>query len=206
MDWLKTLTEFGDLAVLTPLATVMLIWLLLISSPRGAAWWAIAVVFCAALTAILKGFFYGCPPRPDLHNPSGHTSFSTLVYGAMTLATATQSRGLLRIIVVGGGASFILAIAASRLLLAHNAPEVGLGLAIGIAALVIFGQGYWRCCKAKIWLFPLFAAGAAFLLMLHGREVDTERLLHEIAGFLRINCGWGYGDETAPLPSMVHLF
>ena len=66
------------------------------------------------------------------------------------------------------GASFILAVAASRLLLAHNASEVGLGLTIGIAALVLFGQSYWRCCKAKIWLSPLFVAGGALLLILHG--------------------------------------
>jgi membrane-associated phospholipid phosphatase len=189
MAWLKTLTEFGDLAVLTPLATVMLLWLLLMRSPRGAAWWAMAVVFCAGLTAVLKVFFYGCPPTPDLHSPSGHTSFSTLVYGAMTLATAMQSRGLQRMIVIGGGASFILAIAASRLLVAHKAPEVGLGLMIGIAALALFGQSYWRCCKVKIWLSPLFAAGGVLLLILHGRELDAERLFHEVAGYFHINCG-----------------
>jgi hypothetical protein len=79
MAWLKALTELGDIAVLVPLAAVMLLWLLLMGSPRGAAWWAIAVALCASLTAILKVSFYGCPPIPDLHSPSGHTSFSTLV-------------------------------------------------------------------------------------------------------------------------------
>lgn len=174
--------------MLTPLAAVMLLSLLVMRSPRGAAWWAIAVVFCAGLTAALKVFFYGCPPTPDLHSPSGHTSFSTLVYGAMTLVTAMQSRGLKRMIAIGGGASFILAIAASRLLLAHNASEVGLGLMIGVAALVLFGQSYWRHGKAKIWLFPFFVAGGALLAILHGRELDAERLLHGIAGYFRINC------------------
>jgi membrane-associated phospholipid phosphatase len=186
--WLKTLSEFGDFAVLTPLATVMLLWLLLMRSPRGAAWWAIAVVCCAGLTAVLKVLFYGCPPTPDLHSPSGHSSFSTLVYGAMTLVTVMQRRGLQRIIVIGVGASFIIAIAISRLLLAHNAPEVVLGLMIGIAALVLFGRGYWQCCKA-IWPSPLFMAGGALFLLFHGWEPDTERLFHEIAGYLRINCG-----------------
>ena len=44
-------------------------------------------------------------------------------------------------ITIGVGAGFILSIAASRLLLhAHSAPEVGLGLAIGLAALALFGM------------------------------------------------------------------
>jgi membrane-associated phospholipid phosphatase len=188
MAWLRTLTEFGDLAVLTPLAMVMLLWLLLMRSPRDAAWWAIAVVFCAGLTAVLKVFFYGCPPTPHLHSPSGHTSFSTLVYGAMTLATAMQSRGLQRMIVFVGGASFIIAIAASRLLLAHNASEVALGLTIGVAALVLFGQNYCRFPKARISLSALFVASGALLLILHGCELDAERLFHEIAEYFRINC------------------
>ena len=81
--WLIALTGFGDTAVLTPLAAVMLLWLLFMRSPRGAAWWAIT-----GMTALLKVSFYGCPPTPDLHSPSGHTSLSTLVYGAMTLVTA----------------------------------------------------------------------------------------------------------------------
>jgi len=87
------------------------------------------------------------------------------------------------------GASFIPAIAASRLVLAHNASEVGLGLTIGIAALILFGQSYWRCCKAKIWLSPLFAAGGALFLILLGRELDAEGLLHKIAGYFGINSG-----------------
>ena len=188
MPWLKALTEFGDLGVLMPLATVMLIWLLLIHSPRGMAWWTIAVIFCTGLTAVFKVFFYTCPPTPDLHSPSGHTSFSTLVYGAMTLVTARQTRGLQRIVAIIVGACFVLAIAASRLLLAHNASEVGLGLAIGIAALILFGQGYWRHSKMQIWLSPLFAAGGAVLLVLHGRELDAEQLLGGIARYLQIDC------------------
>jgi membrane-associated phospholipid phosphatase len=189
MAWLKALTEFGDLAVLMPLATVLLLWLLLMRSPRGAVWWAIAVVFCAGLTAVLKVSFYGCPPAPDLRSPSGHTSFSTLVYGAMALVTATQSRGLPRMITIGAGAGFVLAVAASRLLLyIHSASEVGLGLAIGIGSLALFGQSYLRH-RTKVWLSPLFVAGGLLLIILHGRELDAERLFHEIAGYLRIHCG-----------------
>jgi hypothetical protein len=169
--WLKALTDFGDAAVLTPLAAVMLLWLLLNRCPRDAAWWTIAVAFCAGLTALLKISFYGCPPTPDLHSPSGHASLSTLVYGTMTLATASHTRGLSRMIAIGGGAGFILAIAASRLLLyAHSGPEVGLGLVVGTAALALFAQRYLRYRAAQVWLSPLFVTSGALLLVLHGRH------------------------------------
>jgi membrane-associated phospholipid phosphatase len=188
MTWLKALTDFGDLAVLTPVAALILLWLLFARAVRGAIWWALALAFCAGLTVVFKVFFYACPPLPGLHSPSGHTSFSALVYGAMTLVTAKHTRGWQRIIAIGLGASFILAVAASRLLLAHNALEVGLGLTIGIAALIFFEQSYWRSCRPKIWLSPLFAAGAALLLISHGQELNVEGFIDKIAGYLKINC------------------
>jgi hypothetical protein len=43
--WLVALTEFGDLAVMMPLAAAMLIWLLLCSS-REALRWVLALGFC----------------------------------------------------------------------------------------------------------------------------------------------------------------
>ena len=170
-----------------PLAAVMLLWLLAMRSPRGAVWWAITVAFCVGMTALLKVSFYGCPPTPDLHSPSGHTSLSTLVYGAMTLVTANETRGVRRIMAISGGTGFILAIAASRLLLhAHSAAEVGVGLVIGTAALALFGLQYPRYREKEMWLFPLFVACGALVTVLHGRELRAEEFLREMAGCLRI--------------------
>jgi len=89
--WLIALTEFGDAAVLMPLAAAMLIWLLLYFS-RAARWWILALGFCVGPT-MFKIVFYGCPPAGDMHSPSGHTSLSALVYGALTLAAATATSG-----------------------------------------------------------------------------------------------------------------
>jgi membrane-associated phospholipid phosphatase len=189
MPWLKALTEFGDLAVLMPLATVMLAWLLLTRSSRGAVWWVISVAVCAGLTAILKVSFYGCPPTPYLHSPSGHTSFSILAYGAMALVTASQTAGLRRIITIASTTGFVLAIAVSRLLLyIHSAAEIGLGVVIGAACLTAFGQGYLSRPSARRSLFPLFLVGAVVVLFLRGRGIDIERLLQAVAQFLSIRC------------------
>ena len=101
--WLIALTDFGDLAVLIPLAGAMLVWLLCCSS-RAAPRWVLALGFCIGVTALLKIAFYGCPPAGDVHSPSGHTSLSTLVYGALTLLAASAWRGPHRALVIGGGA------------------------------------------------------------------------------------------------------
>jgi membrane-associated phospholipid phosphatase len=187
--WLKALTQLGDIAVLVPLAAVMLLWLFLTHSARGTVWWAIAAVFCAGLTAILKVFSYRCPPIPDLHSPSGHTSFSTLVYGAMALVTATDGPSMRRMLTMSVSAGFILAIAASRLLLyVHSGPEVGLGLVIGLSSLAVFGHGYLACRVARVRLSPLFIASGAVVLALHGRELHVELFLQKIAGGLHLYC------------------
>ena len=187
--WLVALTQFGDIALLLPLAAVILVWLLLMRTPRSAWWWAIAVAFCAGLTAVLKVSFYECPPTPALHSPSGHTSLSTLVYGALTLVTATQCRGLPRIIAIVGGGGFILAIGASRMLLnIHSGPEVALGLVIGVATLAVFAHTYpaWR--GTGRWLSTLFASTGMFVLLMYGRELHAERFIRAFADYLQIQC------------------
>jgi len=189
MFWLIALTQFGDLAVLLPLAAVMLLWLLFMRHSRDAAWWAIAVVLCAGSTAVLKIFFYACPPAPELHTPSGHTSLSILVYGAMALVSASETAGLRRLMTISGAAGFILAIAASRLLLnVHSTAEVSVGLLIGSAALALFGQSYMRRRAPKVWLSPLLVTGAAVILVLHGRELNAEESLRVASVYLQIHC------------------
>lgn len=154
--------------MLTPLAGVMLVWLLLVRSPGCAAWWVIASASCAGLTAVLKISFRGCPPTPDL----------------------AESAGLRRVMTMIGSAGFIVSSSPLRHLVccSLSAPEVGLGLVIGISSLTLFCQGYLRCRAARMRLSPLFVSAGAVLLVLHGRELDAEHFLPAIAEWLRIRC------------------
>ena len=185
--WLVALTDFGDLAVLVPLAAAMLIWLLRYFS-RAAPRWAFALGLCVGLTALLKIAFYGCPPAGDMHSPSGHASFSTLVNGAFTLVAATAWPGPRRVLVIGGGAGLILAIGVSRLLLdAHSVAEVGLGLIIGIVSLALFSRRYLQAPNTNVW--PLLVAAGVLVSVLHGRELHAEQFLHRITGYFPVHCG-----------------
>ncbi|HEX8813676.1 MAG TPA: phosphatase PAP2 family protein [Terracidiphilus sp.] len=180
------MTDFGDAAVLIPLAAVMLLWLLL-GNLRSAAWWAVSVGCFVGLTALLKIFFYGCPPASDIRSPSGHTGFSVLVYGAIALVTTIQARGVRRALAVGIGTGLILMIAASRLLLEiHSLPEVSLGLVIGMVSLVLFGRIYLQSPQTQVW--QLLVAAGMLVSILHGQELHAEEFLHRITGYLRVHC------------------
>jgi membrane-associated phospholipid phosphatase len=186
---LSGLTGFGDTAVLMPLAAAMLVWFLAMRSPRDAGWWAIAVALCIGTTVLLKVSFYGCPPTADLHNPSGHTSLSTLVYGAVALVTARETEGMRRILAVGGAAGLILVIAVSRVLLhKHSVAEITVGLVVGTGALALFGSRYMPNRAREMSLLPLFIAGAILVSVLHGRELRADEFLHQIASYLSIHC------------------
>jgi membrane-associated phospholipid phosphatase len=186
--WLVGLTDFGDMAVLIPVAAAIFIWLLLYFS-HAAPRWVLAVSFCVGLAVLLKIVFYGCPPTGDMHSPSGHTSLSTLVYGALTLVTATDRPGPRRLLVIGAGAGLILAIAVSRVLLdAHSVPEVSLGLVIGTVSLALFSRQYLERPNTKVW--PLLVAAGLLVSILHGRELHAEQYLHRITGYLHVHCGY----------------
>lgn len=138
------LTDFGDLAVLLPLSAAILFWLLAMRSTGAAAWWLAAVTLSAGGTALLKIYFGACPAGTQLTNPSGHTSFSTLVFGGLAFVVAEElGEGWQRISVIATTTLFVVAIAVSRLVLgAHSLLEVGLGVLIGVAAFAAFARGY----------------------------------------------------------------
>ena len=191
MAWFSALTRLGDAAVLLPLTAVILFWLMLVQFQRAAAWWIISIVLCAFVTGALKLFFYGCPHVLDLSNPSGHASLSTLVYGAISLVTASESSsGLLRMFIISGSVGLIVGIAASRLLLhVHSVVEVGVGIAIGGLALALFARSYLRCQPQGKSLTPLYLAGGGLILAMYGRRIlDADKYVSHLAGYFRQYC------------------
>jgi membrane-associated phospholipid phosphatase len=186
---LLALTQFGDAAVLLPLAAAVFLWLLYSRAAHAAAWWLLSVVLCGGLTAASKIFFWGCPPISDLHSPSGHTSISTLVYGATALITVTEGGDWPSRTAAAAAVCFFPTIGVSRLLLdAHTVPEVFSGWIIGSASLALFGQGYRRYRPQNARLVPLFVGLAVLASVLHGSELHVEELLHRITRYLQIDC------------------
>lgn len=179
------LTDCGDLAVLLPLIAVVGLWLLAVRKPAAASWWGIAVGLCIGGTAVLKIYFFVCPPAADLHSPSGHTSLSILVYGALTLAVAAELAGRQRVLTLALGGAFVTAIAISRVLVAaHTFPEVVLGSIIGLGALALFTRRYWPDRPAEPHLRPLIVTSAVLVVLLNGQQLRAEDLLHALGIYL----------------------
>jgi membrane-associated phospholipid phosphatase len=178
----RTLTNFGDIAVLIPLSTVILVWVLIYHSRRVAESWAMAVGLCIGTTALLKIYLYACPPRPDLVSPSGHTSLSVLIYGTIALVTAAEQRGWLRAAIPVACGGLILTIVGSRLWLnAHSALEVGVGIIIGVMTLAFFANFYRRSPPAGISLRAFIVSVIVVIAILHGQELHAEALLQAIS-------------------------
>jgi membrane-associated phospholipid phosphatase len=188
---MRTLTDFGDTALLFPLVLVLLIWLGVMVRGRLAVAWAAAVAACVGVTLALKLYFNACAAvSASLHSPSGHASMSTLVYGALFLVASAELDGWRGRGVAGAGALVILAIAVSRVVLqAHSAAEVVVGTAVGAAALAGFAVAYRRAKPPRVALWPLLVGVAATILLLHGREFTLEDLLRRIALRLRDSLG-----------------
>jgi membrane-associated phospholipid phosphatase len=184
------LTNFGDLAVLLPITVVVFLWLLYLPSLRDATWWAFAAVLCMGGTAVLKVLFVMCPPVTELHSPSGHTSLSTLVYGALFMLMATAAVDHWRYAAIGSGSLVVLLIGSSRIALHdHTWLETGIGLAIGAGALAVFASHYLASKRQQVPLRPLFLSVAVLLVLLHGRQLHAEDLLRAIGVYFQETSG-----------------
>lgn len=185
---IRAMTDFGDLAILLPLALLILAWLVAMRCPRGALGWLAAATFCGGATGLLKVYFFACPWSHELVSPSGHTSLSTLVYGGICVIIAAQIRGKAeRAATLAASGALVAAIGVSRVLLnVHTALEVGVGFVIGVIALSIFAAAYWRYRPTRVSLSPLALTGALVVALLHGHELRAEGLLHVISSYLRL--------------------
>ncbi|HKX11145.1 MAG TPA: phosphatase PAP2 family protein [Stellaceae bacterium] len=190
--FLYAVTDFGSTAVLIPVTAVVLVWLLFQPTRDLAAWWLVAATACIIGTAALKIWFFVCPD-PDLHSPSGHTSLSALVYGALTMIGAAYSEGWRRRLAVGLSVLAVLSIALSRVLLgAHTAVETGLGVVIGLAALAIFLRAHSAMRPKFVHVRPLFLCVALLVLLLHGQQLHAEELLQSLGVYIKaggVACG-----------------
>jgi membrane-associated phospholipid phosphatase len=179
------LTDFGDLTVLLPVTAALLLWLLTSRAWGTAAWWVIAVAICVGITAVLK-IYFTCSPADALQSPSGHTSLSTLIYGAIALIVAHEFDDWRRSVAVVVGIGLIAGIAVSRIVLgAHSPLEVAFGLAIGLVALAVFARPYLRCAPPEPSLRPLWYA-LLLIAALHGSQLHAETMLRALNHYLHI--------------------
>jgi membrane-associated phospholipid phosphatase len=180
------ITDFGDQAVVLPLAATVGATTALTGWRRGAIAWCLTVGVALALMLLLKLVFAACGMLllgHMLHSPSGHTASAAVVYGGLATLLISRSRApLLPAALLA--TLFALAIGLSRLSLGvHTLLEVLLGGAVGIAGAIVLSRAAGR--PPPGWrLAPVCLAGATVLLLFHGLHLDAEPRIDALADTL----------------------
>ena len=195
------ITDCGDLAVLLPMALVLALVLWRFESRAAALAWVWALAFCTVATLLLKIGFLTCSRAWGLNigSPSGHTSMSTAVYGALAIVIATQLPRW-RSWVALSSVLLIGSIAMTRTALHfHSTAEVEIGLAVGLASLCVFAWRYRRLSHPTFNV-PWIGVGAVCVFaLLYGVRLPAESFLYWFAHTMRTqthDCHPFGGEDT----------
>jgi len=189
---MEVITDFGNPGVLLALATLIGLWLAILSKPLDAAAWAACIVAVGVVTGALKTYFGACALSPlNIHSPSGHVAASTVTYGGLGLILGV-GRGTRRHLVLGiGGSLWILAISLSRITMgAHTPEEVVAGLVIGIAVLLPYATYLRRHPPPRTLRWPLLGGVLLLAVGLRALPVRFEPYFIDVGQLLRQRIPW----------------
>lgn len=180
-------TDFGDQAVVVPLAVGIALLFALSGWRRGALAWTAAIGSTLSLILFLKLRFFACdhllteaPPG----NPSGHTAAAAAVYGGL-LAIAMRSiwnvkRWALPCTVAIAGFLAVV-IGASRLILdLHSMEEVVVGGTIGVVGALSFVMLAGPPLRG-VRMLRVVAIGLLIVFVLYGFRITAEAALKSAA-------------------------
>lgn len=188
------LTDFGDQAVVLPLALVIVLALAMTGWPCGAIVWLLAVLGTIGTMALLKVVFVSCGPvqlGSPVESPSGHTAAAAVSYGGL-IALISRRAGLSLGWALVPAPLIALLIGVSRIELgAHSLPEAMIGGAIGcagvLAMLLLAGKP-----PRQVRLSWLIGPAVFVVVVMHGQHLHGEDQIRTFAGrhaWLAAVCG-----------------
>lgn len=184
------ITDLGDAAVTTPLALLMLCFLVAAKQLRLAIVWAVAILGCAGVISGMKLALEVCGSSSGLESPSGHAAMSAAVYGGFAAVIGANAGRWARTALIVGAAALIIAIPLSRVVLhVHTPIEVVVGLAVGLAAVVIILATVARR-QERLPVLWLGAAAIVLAMLFHGRRWPAERAIRDLAGWFDMLRPW----------------
>jgi membrane-associated phospholipid phosphatase len=193
-------TDLGESSILLSTAAAASGWFWISRQRHLALAWLFCIGGCAATMVLLKIAFLACGDlvlNGTVHTPSGHSSMSTIFYGAVALTVQRAPPGGTRhpFLLLGMGAGLALAIGISRVIIsAHTPQEVVFGLLVGFAWLGIFAVLLPRdyCLhKPPVIVLSLMGVlyGGLLCMSLAGHHTSAEGILFQVARLL--NLRWG---------------
>lgn len=180
-------TDFGDPAVVLPLAIGIASMFALAGWWRGAAAWTTSIGGVLALVLFLKLRFFACDHLlldDHVKNPSGHTAAAAAIYGGLVTIVARSIWDIRRwvyLCTVAITLPFAIVIGASRLILdLHSIAEVIAGGAIGIGGALLF-VALAGPPPSAVRMPRVVIVGLLAIAVLHGLRMPAEAAIHSIA-------------------------
>ena len=180
-------TDFGDQAVILPLAVGIALVLALSGWRRGTLAWTAAIGGTLALVLFLKLRFFACGhflPGASVSNPSGHTAAAAAVYGglfAMILRSIWDDARWALSCAVTIGVLLAVVVGKSRLVLdLHSMADVVVGGAIGVAGAVSFVVMAGSPSHA-VRIERVVVTGLVVIAMLYGFRMSAEAAIKSVA-------------------------
>ena len=183
MQYAQFVTDFGDQAVLLPLAAGVTLVFLLAGWRRGAVAWVAAVAGTLVSMLAFKLAFLACGhllPGGHIHSPSGHTAASAAIYGGLLAVSARLAAGHGRW-TLACALLVALTIGASRLALgAHTVLEVAVGGVVGTCG-AMTADHLAGVPPSGLRLGRLAAVTVLVLALLHGVRMPAEAVMRSAA-------------------------
>jgi membrane-associated phospholipid phosphatase len=188
----------GHSLLLLPASFGLIGLLLLAGSRRDALAFVVALLIGLTATLLAKLAFEACLwgiSTLRIESPSGHASFSALVYGCLAVLVATGRPIGSRLLIAAGAAGLILLIGFSRIAVeVHTPEEVIVGLSIGGAGVLLFAALRGKPGRLAIpWRALAFASpfaiGVALYILLLTRNWTPEPLIDALARRIGVHFG-----------------
>jgi len=182
-------TNFGDQALVLPLAVAIALVFALSGWRRGALAWTSAIGGTLAVILLLKLYFFAChvSREASFGNPSGHTAAAAAVYGGLAATIVRSIRDDRRwalVCAITIGIFLAAVIGVTRLILdMHSIAEVVAGGAIGVGGAVSFVLLAGSPSHA-VRIERVVAAGLLAAVMLYGYRLSAEPAIKSIAAGL----------------------
>jgi membrane-associated phospholipid phosphatase len=183
----RFITDFGDQAVLLPLAAAVALIFLLSGWRRGAFAWTVAVGATLGTILLLKLAFLACGhllPRSGLVSPSGHTAAAAVVYGGLAgivMRSVTSNKYWLLACTLAVALLCAVVFGATRLRLGvHTMPEVMAGGMIGVGG-AVSSTALAGIPSPAVRPSHVLGVGLVILLLLHGAHLPAEDAIRSAA-------------------------
>ncbi|WIM14301.1 MAG: hypothetical protein OJF58_005271 [Enhydrobacter sp.] len=181
------ITDFGDQAVILPLAAAIALIFLVSGWRRGALAWTVAVGATLGLMLVLKLAFLACGhliPAAGIVSPSGHTAAAAVVYGGLAgivMRSVTSNRYWLIACTLAVAVLCAIVFGASRLSLGvHSPAEVLAGGMIGVGG-AVSSTAFAGVPSPRVRLWHVLAVGLVILILLHGTHLPAEDTIKSMA-------------------------